>query len=332
MDMRSFVIRKIVYLIITLFAIIAFNFFLFRIMPGDPARVIVPRGGSPELIAAIRESFHLNDPIYLQFWYYLKDVLTLNFGLSAALWKQQPITAALKNPIFNTVLLVGIGTTLAIYLGVALGRAAAWKRGKPVDTVGMAFALVFYSMPTFLFALVMLMIFAGELKWFPIGGPYGFLPGDHVRHDYNTMSLLEKIISRGYHLVLPVTAFTIEVMAEYALIMRNSLTDVLTEDYIVTARAKGISNENILKNHAMRNAMLPVVTVAAISVGWVLGGDIMVEIVFSYDGMGMVTWEAVNARDFPVLQALFLLMAVAVLFANLIADMIYMYLDPRVTV
>jgi peptide/nickel transport system permease protein len=196
----------------------------------------------------------------------------------------------------------------------------------------MAFALVFYSMPTFLFALVMLMIFAGELKWFPIGGPYGFLPGDHVRHDYNTMSLLEKIISRGYHLVLPVTAFTIEVMAEYALIMRNSLTDVLTEDYIVTARAKGISNENILKNHAMRNAMLPVVTVAAISVGWVLGGDIMVEIVFSYDGMGMVTWEAVNARDFPVLQALFLLMAVAVLFANLIADMIYMYLDPRVTV
>jgi len=331
MDMRSFVIRKIVYLIITLFAIIAFNFFLFRIMPGDPARVLVPKG-SPELIAAIRESFHLNDPLYLQFWYYLHDVLTLNLGLSSAVWKQQPITTALAAPVFNTLLLVGIGTTLAIYLGVALGRAAAWKRGKPVDTVGMALALVFYSMPTFLFALVMLMIFAGELKWFPISGPYGYLPGDPVQHDYATMSLLNKVISRGYHLVLPVIAFTIEVMAEYALIMRNSLTDVLTEDYIVTARAKGISNENILKNHAMRNAMLPVVTVAAISVGWVLGGDIMVEMVFSYKGMGWITWKAVNARDFPVLQAMFLLMAVAVLFANLIADIIYMYLDPRVTV
>ena len=332
MDMRSFITRKIVYLIITLFAIIAFNFFLFRVMPGDPARVLVPRGGGPELIEAIRKSFHLDDPLYLQFWYYLRDVFTGNFGISSSLWPRQPISSVLVNPIFNTLLLVGIGTTLAIYLGVALGRAAAWKRGKPVDTVGMAFALVFYSMPTFLFALVMLMIFGGELKWFPIGGPYGFLPFDPVHHDYATMSLLNKIISRGYHLVMPVTAFTIEVMAEYALIMRNSLTDVLTEDYIVTARAKGISNEAILKNHAMKNAMLPVVTVAAISVGWVLGGDIMVELVFSYDGMGKVTWDAVNARDFPVLQALFLLMAIAVLFANLVADIIYMYLDPRVTV
>jgi peptide/nickel transport system permease protein len=332
MDMRSFVTRKLVYLIITLFAIIAFNFFLFRIMPGDPARVIVPKGASPDLIKAIRASFHLDDPLYLQFAYYVHDVLTLNFGISASVWKRQPISSALANPIFNTVLLVGLGTSLAIYLGVALGRAAAWRRGKPVDTVGMAFALVFYSMPTFLFALVMLMIFAGEFKWFPIGGPYGYLIGDPTYHNYADMSLLEKIESRGYHLVLPLTAFTMEVMAEYALIMRNSLTDVLTEDYIVTARAKGISNENILKDHAMRNAMLPVVTVAAISVGWVLGGDIMVELVFSYEGMGLVTWEAVNQRDFPVLQAMFLLMAVAVLFANLIADIIYMYLDPRVTV
>jgi len=332
MDMRSFVVRKIVYLVITLFAIIAFNFFLFRIMPGDPARVLVPRGGSPELIALIRESFHLNDPLYVQFWYYLHDVFTGNLGISSSLWKTQPITSAIATPIFNTILLLGIGTTLAIYFGVALGRAAAWRRGKPVDTVGMAFTLVFYSMPTFLFALVMLMVFAGELKWFPIGGPYGYIPFDPTHYDYNKLDLIHKIISRMYHLVLPVTAFTIEVMAEYALIMRNSLTDVLTEDYIVTARAKGISNENILKNHAMRNALLPVVTVAAISVGWVLGGDIMVELVFSYDGMGMVTWEAVNARDFPVLQAMFLLMAIAVLVANLIADVIYMYLDPRVTV
>jgi peptide/nickel transport system permease protein len=332
MDMRSFVIRKAVYLVITLFAIIAFNFFLFRIMPGDPARTFVPKGASPELIAAIKAAFHLDRPLYLQFYWYLHDTLMGNFGISSRVWPRAPIGAALANPIFNTVLLVGIGTTLAIYLGILLGRAAAWRRGKPVDTVGMAFALVFYSMPTFLFALVMLMIFAGELKWFPIGGPYGFLPFDPVHHDYATMSLLNKIISRGYHLVLPVIAFTMEVMAEYALIMRNSLTDVLTEDYIVTARAKGISNANILKDHAMRNAMLPVVTVAAISVGWVLGGDIMVEMVFSYTGMGLVTWQAVIARDFPVLQALFLIMAIAVLIANLIADVIYMYLDPRVTV
>jgi peptide/nickel transport system permease protein len=132
--------------------------------------------------------------------------------------------------------------------------------------------------------------------------------------------------------VLPVTAFTIEVMAEYALIMRNSLTDVLTEDYIVTARAKGLSNKAILHDHAMRNAMLPVVTVAAISIGWVLGGDIMVELVFSYEGLGLLTWQAVNLRDFPLLQAIFLIMAIVVLIANFLADIIYMYLDPRVKV
>jgi peptide/nickel transport system permease protein len=230
----------------------------------------------------------------------------------------------LPGPIFNTVLLVGTGTVLAIWLGVSLGRFAAWRRGKPADTVGMAFALTFYSMPTFLFALVMLMLFAGELKWFPLNGAYG--------RGYEDMNILEKVVSRAYHMVLPVIAFTIEVMAEYALIMRNSLTDVLTEDYIVTARAKGLSNKAILRDHAMRNAMLPVVTVAAISIGWVLGGDIMVELVFSYEGLGMLTWEAVNLRDFPLLQAIFLIMAIVVLVANFLADIIYMYLDPRVKV
>jgi peptide/nickel transport system permease protein len=146
------------------------------------------------------------------------------------------------------------------------------------------------------------------------------------------MSITQKVISRLYHMILPVLAFTIEVMAEYALIMRNSLTDVLTEDYIVTARAKGLSNKAILKQHAMRNAMLPVVTVAAISIGWVLGGDIMVELVFSYEGLGLLTWDAVNLRDFPLLQAIFLIMAIVVLVANFLADIIYMYLDPRVKV
>jgi peptide/nickel transport system permease protein len=332
MDMRSFITRKLIYLAITLFAILLFNFFLFRIMPGDPAAVIVPKTSDEHLKSLIRDKFHLNDPYPQQFLYYITQVFTLDFGPSAAVWKGAPISDGLVDPIFNTLLLVGIGTALAIYLGVMLGRFAAWRRGKPADTIGMAFALIFYSMPTFLFALVMLMLFAGELKWFPLNGPYGRLPFVSHPPRYEDMSIIEKVVSRAYHLVLPVTAFTIEVMAEYALIMRNSLTDVLTEDYIVTARAKGLSNRQILNDHAMRNAMLPVVTVAAISVGWVLGGDIMVEIVFSYDGVGMLTWDAVNKRDFPVLQALFLLMAIAVLLANLVADVIYMYLDPRVTI
>ncbi len=324
MEMRSYIVRKTIYLLITLFAIIAFNFFLFRIMPGDPSRILVPRTNDEELRQAVRAKFFLDRPLSEQFTHYLYQVFTLDFGFSVTINKNVPINDMLGPPILNTIILLGIGTALAIWLGVMLGRAAAWRRGKFADTFGMAFALTFYSMPTFLFALIMVMVFGGWLRWFPLGGPYSL--------NYDQMDPLSKIGDRLYHLVLPVTAFTIEVMAEYALIMRNSLTDVLTEDYIITARAKGLSNKAILNDHAMRNAMLPVVTVAAISFGWAIGGDIMVEIVFNYKGLGLLTWDAVSLRDFPVLQAVFLIMAITVLIGNFFADLIYMYLDPRVHV
>ncbi len=325
MDMRTYFTRKIIYLVITLFAIIAFNFFLFRIMPGDPAAVLVPKSGDETLKALIREEYHLDEHILVQLYYYIVQVFTGDLGVSTGVWKGSDIADGIGPKIFNTVLLVGIGTALAVWLGVALGKFAAWRRGKPADTLGMAFALVFYSMPTFLFALILLMLFAGELQWFPLSGAYS-------PTEYAYMNPFEKVFDRGYHLILPVIAFTLEIMAEFALIMRNSLTDVLTEDYITTARAKGVSNKSILNDHAMKNALLPVVTVLAISVGWVLGGTIMVEMVFSYDGLGLLTWEAVVNLDYPLLQTLFLLMAVAVLIANLIADIVYFYLDPRVKI
>jgi len=330
--MRGYVLKKMVYLVITLFVIISFNFFLFRIMPGDPAKVLVPRTADVELIQEIRAEFYLDKPLYEQYARYVVSVFQLDFGISTGVRKFADINDIIVPAIFNTILLVGIGTALAIFLGVAIGKFAAWRRGKPADSISMSFALVFYSMPTFLFALVILMVFAGELRWFPSSQAYGELPFVNRPPRYDEMSLFEKIISRGYHLVLPIVAFTLEIMAEFAIIMRNSLTDVLTEDYITTARAKGLSNKAILNDHAMRNAMLPVVTVMAISIGWVLGGTIMVEMVFSYDGVGLLTWDAVVSLDYPLLQALFLLMAIAVLVANLIADIVYTYLDPRVRV
>jgi len=323
MEMRSYIARKSVYLVITLFAILTFNFFLFRIMPGDPARAFLPRSNNKYLLQAIREKFDLDEPLHIQFIHYLQNTFTGDFGISITITKGAPITDMLGPYIINTVLLLGIGTILAIFFGVMLGRAAAWRRGKLVDTLGMAFALTFYSMPTFLFALIMVLIFYGELQWFDIGVK---------SENYDTLNFFDQMVDRGRHLVLPVAAFTVEMMAEYALIMRNSLTDVLTEDYITTARAKGLSNKRILRDHAMRNAMLPVVTVAAISFGWAIGGDIMVEIVFKFKGLGWLTWEAVSARDFPILQAIFLIMTITVLIGNFIADILYMYLDPRVKV
>jgi peptide/nickel transport system permease protein len=196
----------------------------------------------------------------------------------------------------------------------------------------LTFALTFYTMPTFVLALALAIFLGGKLDMFPLKGPYGEIPFYDNPPDYMAMSLIEKIVSRGYHLVLPVLAFSIQWMADFVLIMRSSLTDVLTEDYILTARAKGLSDEAVLKNHAMRNALLPVVTVVAITIGWVVGGEIMVELIFSYEGIGQLTYDAVYYRDFPLLQAVFLLMSVGVLFANFIADLIYTRLDPRVEI
>jgi len=338
MDMRSFLVRKSVYVVITLFAIIAFNFFLFRVMPGDPVKILIPKGLTPELEAYVRHEFGLDKPLWEQFIMYMGQVLTFDLGVTTTIKGGEDCWTVIQPRLVNTLILVGLGTMLSIWLGVTLGKHAAWRKGKPIDTIGMAAALVFYSMPTFLFALALLMVFAGTYRLFPLDSAYGRLPDwaesflgqEPLRA--RDMTFVQMIFSRAYHLVLPLIAFTLEIMAEFALIMRNSMTDVLSEDYITTARAKGVPAKTILNGHAMRNALLPVVTVMAISVGWVLGGTIMVEMVFSYDGLGKLTWDAVMAKDFALLQAIFLLMAIAVLLANLAADIVYTYLDPRVKI
>ena len=330
-NMRAYIARKLLYAFITLIVIISFNFFLFRIMPGDPSAVLVPRCGDPVLREAVREAFGLNLPLHEQWVKYIWQVFTLDWGISTGLRKYADVWDVMAPALMNTIILLGTGTVLAIFFGISLGKFAAWRRGTPVDAIGMSAALVFYSVPTFLVALFMLMIFAAWLEWFPLNGSVGTLPwvGAFDTHEAGLGTI---VLSRMYHLVLPLTAFTLEIMAEFALIMRNSLTDVLTEDYIVTARAKGLPNKQILHDHAMRNALLPVVTVMAISIGWVLGGTIMVEMVFSYEGLGLMTWDAVLYQDYALLQAIFLLMAMAVLAANFVADLVYMYLDPRVKI
>ena len=330
--MRRFVVRKSIYLAITLFAILATNFFLFRVMPGDPVSAFIQRGPNEDARQKLMEAFHLNESIPSQFYHYLIDVFRLDFGITYSTVGGSEVTAVIAPRLFNTLTLMILGTTLAIFLGVRLGRFVAWRRGTAADTLGMAFTLTFYTMPTFILALALVMLFGGRLDWFPLAGAYGELPFFDNPPRYVDMNLFEKMVSRFYHLILPSLAFAIQWMADFTLIMRNSLTDVLTEDYILTAKAKGLSDEAILKDHAMRNALLPVVTVIAITIGWVVGGEIMVELIFSFEGIGQLTWDAVDNRDFPLLQALFLIIAVGVLIANLIADIVYTYLDPRVEI
>jgi peptide/nickel transport system permease protein len=232
----------------------------------------------------------------------------------------RPVTELLSERLWNTILLIGAGQILAIIIGVLFGMFSAWKARTSLDYAGLTLSLVAWSIPTFWLGVILL--FWGSNNGMPIAGMS--TPG------MSSYPLLAQWGDIARHMLLPTLTYTIVYMGEYMLIMRSSLLDVLSEDYILTAKAKGLSVFQILKDHAIKNAMLPLVTIIAINLGFTVGGVVQIETVFSWPGLGMTIVEALNRRDFPVLQGAFLLIAVAVILANLLADLAYSYLDPRV--
>jgi len=335
-----FLLRKVGGALFTVGLVLVLNFFLFRILPGDPARAGLrdPRL-TLESQAAIRARFGLDKPVIngiervnplrlgsftanplnTQFFIYVGNLLRGDLGISYH--TNRPVTALLKDRLMNTVLLVGSGQILAIVMGLALGAVAAWKSRTAIDYGALVASLVAWSMPTFW--LGMLLLFAGS-RWFglPIGGM--------VTPGANFSGLWDAWMDVARHLVLPVLTQTIIYVAEYVLIMRTTMLEVLSEDYILTAKAKGLSTFQILKDHALKNAALPIVTIMALNLGFTVAGAIQVEIVFSWPGLGQAIYESVVRRDYPMLQGAFLLLAVSVVFANLLADLLYATLDPRV--
>jgi peptide/nickel transport system permease protein len=319
---REYILKRLLYLAITVMLILSFNFILFRVMPGDMSSVLIPKGADNETRELLKEYYGLNEPLITQYIVYMQQTLTGDFGKTTSVDVGSDVGSVIWTRLANTLVLVGIGTFLSIILGVYFGRETAWRRGKAADKVGSSFFLVFYCMPTFLFALVILMLAAHYMPNWPIKGV--------TSDDYSDLTIWGKILDRTQHLLLPLAALVVETIATFSIITRSSLIDVLTEDYMTTAVAKGLRGKRVLKNHAMPNAMPAVVTVVAINVGWVLSGSIMIEIIFTYQGLGWLTWKAVWARDFPLLQAAFLLEILAVLIANFVADMMLFKLDPRV--
>ena len=325
-QLRKFLTMKIVYLIITIFLILTFNFILFRVMPGDVERIVIPKGAAPgsETFERLSEYYGLDQPKTIQYFKYMSRLFQGDLGESISFetgWKVRDILGPF---LVNTLILVGMGTILSVLFGIWLGRVTAWNRGKAADKVGSAFFLVFYCMPTFLFALLMLTLSAKFVPEWPIKGAFS--------STYYSMNWTDQLGDRFVHTLLPLFALVIETIATFSIITRSSLIDVMTEEYMVTAVAKGLTSRQILHKHAMPNAMLPVVTVVAMNVGWILSGSIMIEIVFSYQGLGYLTYYAVLDQDYPLLQAAFMLEAVAVVIANFIADLMLMFLDPRVKV
>ena len=334
MQRRDYLIRKITFVIITLVVVVIFNFLLFRILPGDPVKLIIH---SPRMTAEaqerIRSSFGLDKPIWInipeyeeigikglfdtQFTAYVRNLLHGDFGISFS--TRRDVSDLLKERVWRTVILIVSGEVLAIFLGIALGMLSAWRRGTRLDTGILLYSLFTWAMPTFFFGVILLMLSQGR---FPVGGMVspGLKPEDGLVYWKDV----------GRHLVLPTITMTLLYMSEFTLIMRSSVIEVLSEDFILTAKAKGLNTFQIFRDHALKNAMLPMVTIIALTIGYTVGGAIQVETVFSWPGIGRLMFDAVQKRDYPVLQGTFLILAVSVILTNLLADLLYAALDPRV--
>jgi len=306
--------------LVTLAFVLVFNFFMIR-AAGDPANDLArnPRLDAQSQEALIRER-GLDQSTFVQFQRYVEDTLTLDLGTSFN--TQQPVWDELMDALPNTLLVVGIGTILASVLGTLIGAWAGSRRGSPRDTALTQGSLVLYSMPEFWLGMLMIYVFSVELGWFPSGLKQE--PG--AQYD----STLDEWWDIAQHAFLPIVTLTLGLLAQYALVMRASLTNVLHEDFIVTARALGNTRRRVLRKHAVRNALLPVVTVIGLNLGLVLGGVIAIEALFSWPGLGTLALEGIEEKDYPMLQGLFLLTASVVIVFNLVVDLLYTYLDPRV--
>lgn len=321
---HRWVLHRVLASLATLAFILVFNFFLFRVLPGDPARVLTRNRQVPaEQVEQLRREFGLDQPLFQQFLTYLGNTARGELGISFKF--RAPVAEVIADRLWPTLLLVGTGILIATVVGVALGIRAGWRPGSRFDTVMTGTTLTLYSMPEFWLGLLLLAVFAVGIGPFPGLFPTGGLITPGV-----DPTSLEGVLDVAHHLVLPVTTLALAYLAEYALVMRSSLLDEQREDYLVTARAKGLRDVEVRRRHAVPNALLPTTTLIALNLGFVVSGAITVETVFSVPGLGLLTYEALRVPDYPLLQGLFLVFSAGVVLANLAADLLYGRLDPRV--
>jgi peptide/nickel transport system permease protein len=316
---RRYIIRHVLHALATLLFVLAFNFLLFRAV-GDPVKLLTRSSVhlDPQEQQALREEFGIDDPLPVQFVNYLGDTLRGEFGYSFI--SGRPVTESIAEKVWPTLLLVGTATILSTVIGVLIGIKGAWQRGSAFDTGSLLGSLTLYSMPEGWLGMILLIVFAGTLGWFPAGG----------YESSDQLTGWAHIVDVAKHLFLPCLTLTLGYLGEFAIIMRSSLLEVMGEDFVQTARAKGVRDKDVRRRHAVPNALLPTFTLAFYSIGFILGGAVIIEEVFSWPGLGQLTYAAIEGNDYPVIQAVFLISSAAVIFFNLLADIMYGYLDPRV--
>jgi ABC-type dipeptide/oligopeptide/nickel transport system permease component len=318
----DYVAKRVGFAIATVFAAVTLNFVLFRAIPGDAVQALRCQHCTIQFKNALRKELGLDKSKFVQYRRYLVDLAHGDLGSSVR--SQQPVWDELWPSIKNTMPMVALGYVFAIVFGTIVGVIAAWRRGTIVDKAGLWTGLGFYSMPPQWLGL-MLVLFVASAIGLPTSGIKD--PTLGILSDASTFDV---VTDRLRHMVLPSMTIGLVLYGEYALIVRSAMLETLGEDYVLTARAKGLSNWAAVWRHGFRNALLPIVTLVAISLGFIIGGFITIEYVFSYPGVGLAVVEAIDQRDFPLLQGAFLLLTLAVILFNLVADLLYFKLDPRV--
>ena len=315
----DYIVKRILFAIVTVFVAVTINFVLFRLAPGSAVSNLsrVPHA-TQETRQAIKRQFGLDKSKSEQYVLYLNQLVHGNLGVSFQ--NSQPVSTNLRTALGNTIPMVLLGTLFASVLGTLVGVVAAWRRGTTAEAAGVTSALAFYAMPTHWLGLMLVILFSGT---FPSGGMR-----DEFLIDPSWWVHLKDVL---HHMFLPALTLGLVLFGQYALIARSAMLETLGEDYILTARAKGLRPWAIVRKHALRNAMLPIVTLVALSLGYIVAGAILIETVFSWPGIGRATYDAVLARDYPMLQGAFLVLTVSVVFFNLVADLLYFKLDPRIT-
>ena len=321
MHRTEYILKRLAFALMTVLVAITINFLLFHALPGSAVTsALRAPHASPELRAALTHEFGLDQPLLQQYGLYLKQ-LFFHANLGVSFVDSQPVASNLGKALGNTIPLVFVGTFIAIAVGIVTGFLSAWRRSGVVDQVSTNSAIVFYALPTQFIGMVLILLFGR------------YLPTAQMRSALNyfsDQSAWAGTVDVARHMVLPALTLALTLFGEYTLVVRSSMLETLGEDYVLTARAKGLPQRRIVVGHALRNAMLPIATLVALSLGYIVAGAILVEIVFTWPGIGNVVYAAGRERDYPMLQGAFLLLTLSVVFFNLVADLLYFKLDPRI--
>lgn len=324
--MASFVLRRLLGAIPLLLGVATLIFFVLNLAPGDPAALYYNPTIPPEVIDQIRRNLGLDQPIHVRYLKWLGALVTGDFGYSFA--RSEPVSAIVFGALPNTLMLTGIALLLVFVIGVAIGVYQAVRQYSVGDSVLSVVSLFFYSMPSFWLALMLMLVLS--LKAHEWGWPIAFPATGITSVDYDFLPLGARIGDRLMHLVLPVTTLTLALAAGVARYTRGQMLEVIRQDYVRTARAKGLPEHTVIFKHALRNSLIPVITLLGLYLPFLFSGAVFVEYIFAWPGMGRVIVDAIFQRDYPVVMATSFIFAAMVVAGNLLADVLYAVADPRI--